>query len=103
MSIDPGLQPQRTALAWQRTGLSVLLACAAAGFAALRHGFPAAALCTFVAGVVLCHVAVRHFPKGPDRVAGTGSVWPTMVATVGVVVVIALAGTALAIADMVFG
>ncbi|WP_231875738.1 DUF202 domain-containing protein [Gordonia sp. QH-12] len=64
MSIDPGLQPQRTALAWQRTGLSVLLACAAAGFAALRHGFPAAALCTFVAGVVLCHVAVRHFPKG---------------------------------------
>ncbi|GAA4475698.1 hypothetical protein GCM10023094_13660 [Rhodococcus olei] len=99
MTVDPGLQPQRTALAWQRTGLSVLLTCVATGFAALRHGFPALAVGAILAGAVICHLAVRHFPKGPDRTAGTDTVWPTMVATVTLVVITSFVGSALAVTE----
>ncbi|MBM7368421.1 DUF202 domain-containing protein [Gordonia hydrophobica] len=98
MTGDPGLQPQRTALAWQRTGLGVLITAGAAGIAALRHGFPLWALITLLCGLLICYVAVRHFPKGPDRDVGTDSIWTSMTATVAVVVATSLAGTVLAVA-----
>lgn len=101
MTSDPGLQPQRTALAWQRTGLSVLVTAGAGGLAALRFGFPIWAFLTFLGGLVICLVAVRHFPKGPDRDVGVDSVWTSMVATVAVVVTTSVAGTVLAIAGTI--
>lgn len=101
MTSDPGLQPQRTALAWQRTGLSVLVTAGAGGFAALRHGFPIWAFITFLGGLVICLVAVRHYPKGLDRTAGTDTIWTALVTTVAVVVATSIAGTVLAIAGTV--
>lgn len=101
MTADPGLQPQRTALAWQRTGLSVLVTAGAGGFAAFRHGFPLWAFVTFLGGLVICLIAVRHFPKGPDRAVDTDSVWTAMVATVAVVVATSMAGTVLAVAGTI--
>lgn len=98
MSADPGLQPQRTALAWQRTGLSILLTCVLAGGAAFRLGFPVGGFIAVGIGLTMCYLAVRHFPKGHDRSAGADTVWLTLAATVAVVVAASVTGTALAVA-----
>ncbi|ALG84486.1 hypothetical protein [Gordonia phthalatica] len=101
MTSDPGLQPQRTALAWQRTGLAVFVTAAAGGFSALRFGFPLWAFITFLGGLVIAFVAVRHFPKGLDRIIGTDSIWTALFATVAVIVATSIAGTVLAIAGTI--
>ncbi|ANY05707.1 DUF202 domain-containing protein [Pseudonocardia sp. HH130630-07] len=101
-SFDPGLQPERTALAWRRTGISL----AAASLVAARVTAPAAG----VTGVVLCLVAflicavvVLGSQRRYRRVAGAlqvdGSRLPTGGGTVSLVTVaVVLLGVAAAVA-----
>ncbi len=55
---DPGLQPERTALAWQRTALSTSMIAVVLAFACLRGGF---LLGTLVAAGVAVAAGVTLF------------------------------------------
>lgn len=85
--VDPGLQPQRTALAWNRTGLSVFvngLIVLRAGILAKHHFILGLAMLLLVAAgaAVVCGVwRVRHLRAHGARSAPP---WILMVATVWV-------------------
>jgi len=96
---DPGLQPERTALAWRRTALSVLvLALAALARSAQTHQPVEIALAVVGAGVAAVAAAVvvprsaRRDSRGPIT-----SAWPRLVAVVSATLVLATAGAAAAI------
>ena len=100
MTPDPGLQPQRTALAWQRTGLSVLAASAAIGFAAYRLGAPVLALGALVNSTIVGYLGIRHFPKGSTRESTSNDTWPTLLRTASVVAFTAILGAGVSVAGM---
>ncbi|MFD3454079.1 DUF202 domain-containing protein [Streptomyces sp. NPDC058691] len=60
---DPGLQPERTRLAWRRTTLSFAVAALLAGREALLHGGPAGA----IGGVALCALVWLAFTAVAQR------------------------------------
>ncbi|MFE5708450.1 DUF202 domain-containing protein [Rhodococcus koreensis] len=95
MTADPGLQPQRTALAWQRTGLSVLAASATIGFAAYRLDAPLLALGALVNSSIVGYLGIRYFPEGALRRKTDIGTWPTLLRTASLVAFTALlsAGT----------
>ncbi|QYB06935.1 DUF202 domain-containing protein [Rhodococcus sp. USK10] len=100
MTYDPGLQPQRTALAWQRTGLSVLAASAAIGFAAYRLDAPLLAVGALVNSLVVGYLGIRHFPKGSARACSADDTWPTLLRTASVVAFTAVLGAGVSVAGM---
>ena len=104
MTVDPGLQPQRTALAWTRTGLAVFVN----AFLVLRLGEQAGQPLTTALGIVLLLAAAGVIgiglwrrrvlertpaPTGPPA-ALTGTivlvVWLACVSGVGAMVVAAV-------------
>ena len=90
MTRDPGLQPERTALAWQRTALSTSMIALVVAFACLRSGF---LIGTVLAGVVAVGAAVTLFVGRRRR----RSAWTPLVRITALILATAVIGAALAL------
>ncbi len=99
MTSDPGLQPQRTALAWQRTGLGDVTNLRYNQFRR-TPARPPGSRRRFDPRRCCLQRGLRRFPKGTNRRIGVGSMWPTMVAIATLAVITSLACCALAISRM---
>jgi uncharacterized membrane protein YidH (DUF202 family) len=68
---DPGLQPERTALAWQRTGLAAVVL----GVLLLRHGLAVGAPLEIIAGVFAAAVVLfSGLPMRAVRSSGSSRI-----------------------------
>ena len=98
MRADPGLQPERTALAWQRTGISGVLVGGVAVIAAARRGSPllvaGMALLSALTATAAGYAATRPQPGIEPPLP---SPWARLVATAAVPVLLACAGLVLAL------
>ncbi|PJI94588.1 DUF202 domain-containing protein [Luteimicrobium subarcticum] len=92
---DPGLQPERTQLAWQRTAIGVVIGCAVLALTVVREGHPylgalAGVLGGFTAWWALVvasrrRISVQHPP------------WVPLLVASGVVAVLGLLGVVAAV------
>ncbi|WP_228981661.1 DUF202 domain-containing protein [Streptomyces sp. DH12] len=87
---DPGLQPERTRLAWRRTTLSCTVAAALAARQALGGGETSAAgflgaglsLLVWVAFLAVAHRRIAELDRGRPRALGAGAGWAAVGCTV---------------------
>ncbi|MFB2585447.1 DUF202 domain-containing protein [Herbiconiux liukaitaii] len=90
MTRDPGLQPERTALAWQRTALSTAMVAVVVAFACLRGGF---LIGTLLAGLVAVGAAVTLFVGRRQQ----RSAWTPLVRITALIMATAVIGAVLAV------
>lgn len=95
---DPGLQPERTQLAWQRTAIGVVLGCAVLSMTVARHGHAAIAALAALLGFATAWWALRTATR--RRLAVQHPPWAPLVRAAGAVALLGLLGTAAAIQQL---
>ncbi|MBI9115157.1 DUF202 domain-containing protein [Sanguibacter suaedae] len=99
--VPDGAQPERTALAWQRTLLGVVLGALLLAMTAARAGVPAATVGAAALGVYVTVRMVLRSPAATLRRGTVGSPWPVLRRVVGVVVALGVLGAATAVVGAV--
>lgn len=98
MTRDPGLQPERTSLAWQRTGMAGALVGGLAVLAAAHRGsLPLMVLTALFTAASAGAAGVASTREQPGLGERLPSPWIRLVATSVVPVLIAIAGILLAV------
>lgn len=93
----PGLQAERTSLAWRRTVMSTVMCAAVVALTVLRLGQVRALAVVVIAGAVAAGVAAAVV-WGQRRTGGDGrGPWSMLAVTVGTVVMLALLGAVSAV------
>ena len=98
-SRDPGLQPERTALAWRRTAVAVLVLALAVLARSVQTRRPVEIALGVVGATMAAIAAAVVVPRSarrdePDQIT---SAWPRLAAVVTATLVLATAGAAAAI------
>lgn len=88
-------QPERTALAWRRTGLSAGVVCLVLALTLVRLNLAYLAIGAAALTVITTVLAMRHFPDGAPLTREY--VWPALTRLVGVVAAVALVGLVAAV------
>lgn len=97
MKGDPGLQPERTALAWVRTGVAGAALAGSATLAAAHLGSPWVLLAVTGLGV-LCAPAATVAAMSAERQEGLSAPWVRLLAVAAIPVLLCVAGVLLALA-----
>lgn len=95
---DPGLQPERTQLAWQRTAIGVVLGCAVLSMAAARQQRAVIAVLGALVGFATAAWALRTASR--RRLAVQHPPWTPLLVACGAVAALGLLGTLAAIEQM---
>lgn len=98
MTRDPGLQPERTALAWQRTGVAGAALAGSATLAA-AHLSPPGVLLLVTGLAVLCAVAATVAATSAGRKERLSSPWVRLLAVAAIPVLLCVVGILLALAS----
>lgn len=95
---DPGLQPERTALAWRRTVLAAAVGTALVTGAAERAGYHGVVVLSALLAAGLAAAVLVHSRRPPS--ARTAP-WPVLALAAGTVLALAALGVATAVASIV--
>ncbi len=91
-----GAAPERTALAWQRTGLGVIVGSFLVAQTSLRVGAPAVGVIAAVLGIVVTVLALA-FPRQRYVAGRPADSWVLLSGIATAVITLALLGTAVAV------